>query len=85
FTNKGAASLKLNHSNNTAEIKVKKKVRWSDGKPVTAKDLEYAYEILANPKVQTTQYTSSLENIKGMAEYHRGKANNISGLEMPDG
>lgn len=85
FTNKGAASLKLNHSNNTAEIEVKKKVRWSDGKPVTAKDLEYAYEILANPKVQTTQYTSSLENIKGMAEYHRGKANNISGLEMPDG
>lgn len=52
---------------------MKKKVRWSDGKPVTAKDLEYAYEILANPKVQTTQYTSSLENIKGMAEYHRGK------------
>ena len=85
ITNKGAASLKLNHSNNTAEIRVKKKVRWSDGKPVVAKDLEYAYEILANPKVQTTQYTSSLENIKGMADYHSGKAKNISGIEMPDG
>lgn len=51
FTNKGAASLKLNHSNNTAEIKVKKKVRWSDGKPVTAKDLEYAYELILKFKL----------------------------------
>lgn len=54
ITNKGAATLKLDHKNNTATIHVKNKVRWSDGKPVTAKDLEYSYEILANPKVQTT-------------------------------
>lgn len=85
ITDKGAATLKLNHHDNTAKIKVKDKVRWSDGKPVVAKDLEYSYEILANPKVQTTQYTSSLENIKGMAEYHQGKAKEISGIEMPDG
>lgn len=85
ITNKGAATLKLNHHNNTAQIKVKSKVKWSDGKPVTAKDLEYSYEILGNPKVQTTKYTSSLENIKGMAEYHQGKAKKITGITMPDG
>lgn len=84
ITDKGAATLKLNHRDNTAKIKVKDKVRWSDGKPVVAKDLEYYYEILANPKVQTTQYTSSLANIKDMAEYHQGKVKEISGIEMPD-
>lgn len=84
ITDKGAATLKLNHRDNTAKIKVKDKVRWSDGKTVVAKDLEYYYEILANPKVQTTQYTSSLANIKDMAEYHQGKVKEISGIEMPD-
>lgn len=64
---------------------MKKKVRWSDGHPVTAKDLEYSYEIIANPKVKTSRYVSSLENIKGIAAYHAGKAKNISGIEMPDG
>ena len=52
---------------------------------MTAKDLEYSYEILANPKVKTTKYTSSLENIQGMATYHMGKAHKISGIKMPDG
>lgn len=60
-------------------------MRWSDGHPVTAKDLEYSYEIIANPKVKTSRYVSSLENIKGIAAYHAGKAKNISGIEMPDG
>lgn len=85
LNNKGAASLKFNQKHNTIEIRLRKKVRWSDGAYVTAKDMEYAYEILANPKVKTTQYTSSLENIKGMAAYHQGKAKTISGIEMPDG
>lgn len=85
ITDQGAATLKLNHKNQTAEITLKPKVRWSDGHLVTAKDMEYAYEILANPKVKTTQYTGSLENIKGMAEYHQGKAKKISGIEMPQG
>ncbi|WP_297818384.1 oligopeptide ABC transporter substrate-binding protein [uncultured Lactobacillus sp.] len=85
FNNKGAATIKLNHKDNSATIKIKNNVRWSDGKPLTAKDVEYSYEILANPKVQTTQYLSSFENIKGMAEYHQGKAKEISGIQMPDG
>src|SRR5699024_11499059 len=32
----------------------------------------------------STQYTSSLANIKDMAEYHQGKVKEISGIEMPD-
>ena len=50
YNNLGAATLKLNQQSKTATIVVKKNVRWSDGKPVTAKDVEYAYEILANSK-----------------------------------
>ena len=46
FTNKGPATLKINQKNKTITIEVKKGVRWSDGQQVTAKDVEYPYEIL---------------------------------------
>ena len=85
YNNLGAATLKLNQQSKTATIVVKKNVRWSDGKPVTAKDVEYAYEILANSKINTTMYNSNLEDLKGVSEYHHGKTNKISGIELPDG
>ena len=85
INDKGAATLRLNQKNRSATIRVKDKVRWSDGVPVTAKDLVYSYEIIANAKSQSTQYGSTYEKIVGMKEYHDGKAKTISGLEMPDG
>ncbi|WP_056956401.1 oligopeptide ABC transporter substrate-binding protein [Lacticaseibacillus pantheris] len=85
YTDKGAATLKLDRKAKTATIKVKKNVTWSDGKPVVAKDVEYAYEIIANKNSKSSRYTDSLQNIKGMEEYHSGSANNISGITEPDG
>ncbi|MDF7668173.1 oligopeptide ABC transporter substrate-binding protein [Lactobacillus sp. ESL0703] len=81
----GAATLKLDRKANTATITVKKGVKWSDGKQVTAKDIEYAYEIIANKDTQSQRYSSQFNIIKGMKEYHEGKAKTISGIEMPDG
>ena len=48
INNKGAATFKLDKNAKTITIEVKKGVKWSDGKQVTAKDLEYAYEIVGN-------------------------------------
>ncbi|MBW7985671.1 oligopeptide ABC transporter substrate-binding protein [Lactobacillus helveticus] len=85
INNKGAATMKLDRKAKTVTITVKKGVKWSDGKQVNAKDLEYPYEILANKKTQAQRYDSTLEDIEGMKEYHEGKAKTISGIEMPDG
>lgn len=85
INDKGPAVMKMDKANKTVTITVKKGVKWSDGKQVVAKDLEYPYEILANKKTQAERYDSTLEDIKGMAEYHQGKASSISGIEMPDG
>lgn len=41
INDKGPATLKLDNKNKTATITVKKGVKWSDGKQVTAKDIEY--------------------------------------------
>jgi peptide/nickel transport system substrate-binding protein len=85
YNDSGAATLKLNRKAKTATITVKKNVKWSDGKPVVAKDVEYAYEIIANKSSKSSRYTDSLQNIKGMAEYHAGTAKTISGITEPDG
>ena len=85
FNNKGAATIKIDNKAKTATIEIKKGVKWSDGKQVTAKDYEYAYEIIGNKDTASQRYTSSLANLKGFEEYHDGKADTISGIEMPDG
>lgn len=84
-TDKGAATRKLDQKNKTITINIKKGVKWSDGKPVVAKDYEYAYEILANKATACQRYSNQFEVLKGLKEYHEGKAKTISGIEMPDG
>ncbi len=85
INNKGAATFKLNRKAKTITIEVKKGVKWSDGKQVNAKDVEFAYEIIANKDSKSQRYTESLADIVGLAEYHEGKSKKISGIEMPDG
>ena len=85
INNKGAATFKLDRNAKTVTIEVKKGVKWSDGKQVNAKDLEYEYEIMANKGTASQRYTGSLQNIVGLKEYHDGKAKTISGIDMPDG
>ncbi|MBT8834608.1 oligopeptide ABC transporter substrate-binding protein [Lactobacillus delbrueckii subsp. bulgaricus] len=85
INNKGAATFKMDRKAKTVTIEVKKGVKWSDGKQVTAKDVEYSYEIIANKASQSSRYSSSLADIVGLAEYHDGKSKKISGIEMPDG
>lgn len=68
INNKELAILKLNkkYKYKAVTIEVKKVVKWSDGKKVAAKDLEFAYEILANKETKLQRYTSQLGFIKGM-------------------
>lgn len=85
YNDEGPATIKMDVKKKTVTVKIKKGVKWSDGKQVCAKDYEYAYEIIANKDTQTSRYTESLQALKGLTEYHDGKAKTISGIEMPDG
>ena len=85
INSKGPATFKLDRKAKTITIEVKKGVKWSDGKQVTAKDVEYEYEIMANKGSKSQRYTASLQNIVGLTDYHDGKSKNISGIEMSDG
>ncbi|MDN6052229.1 MAG: oligopeptide ABC transporter substrate-binding protein [Lactobacillus sp.] len=85
INNKGPATFDFNRKAKTITIEVKKGVKWSDGKQVVAKDVEYPYEIIGNKTTASQRYTASLQDIVGMSAYHSGKAKTISGIDMPDG
>ncbi|MGX4763330.1 oligopeptide ABC transporter substrate-binding protein [Holzapfeliella sp. JNUCC 72] len=81
----GAANLKLDIDAKTATVTINPNVKWSDGVPVTAKDVVYSYKMVANSGTQTTRYTGKLKNIEGIADYHDGKSDQISGITTPKG
>ena len=81
----GAANIKLDDSSKTATITLCKDLKWSDGSEVTAKDVEFEYEVIANPAYGSDRWTDSLSNIVGMDDFHTGKAKTISGITYPDG
>ncbi|KRL52739.1 oligopeptide ABC transporter substrate-binding protein [Furfurilactobacillus rossiae] len=85
FKNGGPANFKLDKSAKTITVTLRNNLKWSDGKPVTAKDVEYAQEVVASPDSTSQQYSDSMSQIVGMDEFHAGKSKTISGIDMPDG
>ncbi|HXH23277.1 MAG TPA: peptide ABC transporter substrate-binding protein [Dehalococcoidia bacterium] len=53
----------------TYTIKLRKDAKWSDGKPVTAKDFEYSMKRAMDPKL-AGPYTSNYFALKGAEEYN---------------
>lgn len=84
ITNEGAATFKLTEDNQSISITIRDGVNWHDGEPVKASDLLYAYELLGHKDYMGTRYTFTISNVEGMAEYHDGKADKISGIRVSD-
>ena len=84
ITDTGAATLKVDAKNKKATIKIKDGIKWSDGQPLTADDVIYAYEVVGNKDYPGVRYTEESQKIVGMKEYHSGSAKNISGIKKID-
>ncbi|WP_419155573.1 oligopeptide ABC transporter substrate-binding protein [Weissella minor] len=83
--NGGPADITFDKDAKTATVTLRDNLKWSDGKSVTAKDYEFAYELVANPEYGSARWSDSLANIEGMEDFHNGKAKDISGITFPDG
>lgn len=80
----GAATYEMSEDNRTITIKIKENVNWHNGNPVTAEDLQYAYEVIGSPNYAGSRYYAPTDNVVGMEEYHAGKAKTISGIKVMD-
>ena len=71
--------------NQTFTIKINPKAKWTDGKPVTAHDVAFTLNTIANPKVETSKrtYIKMLEGVDDKGILPEGvKA--ISGVKVVD-
>ena len=80
----GIATLNVDAKNKKATIKIKDGIKWSDGVPLTADDIIYAYEVLGNKDYTGIRYTEEFQKVIGMNDYHNGKAKTISGVKKID-
>ncbi len=64
-------------------IHLRKNAKWHDGEPITADDLIFTWETIADPDYSGPRYYM-VEMIKGAQEKHEGKAKTISGLTKVD-
>ena len=80
----GIATLNVDAKNKKATIKIKDGIKWSDGVPLTADDIIYAYEVLGSKDYTGIRYTKEYQKVIGMNDYHNGKSKTISGVKKID-
>ena len=80
--------VSVNPEEKTVTYKINPNFKWSNGEPVTTKDIVKTYEIMANQEYITSskslRYNKNRRAIVGIEEYNEGKADKISGLEVID-
>lgn len=75
------ADYKISPDNLTYTITIKKGVNFTDGTPVTAKDIEFTYYVLCDPAYDGPVDSASF-NIVGYKDYIANKADAISGIKV---
>lgn len=62
--------------NQTYTVKLNKNAKWSDGKPVTAEDALFTFQLIVNPKVETTlgSYVSMFEGVENTGKLKEGQS-----------
>ena len=78
----------VNPEEKTVTYKINPNFKWSNGDPVTTKDIVRTYEIVANQEYITSssssRFNKNRKKIVGIQEYNEGKADKIAGLEVID-
>ncbi|WP_314067785.1 oligopeptide ABC transporter substrate-binding protein [uncultured Vagococcus sp.] len=84
YTDTGLATPDFDVDNKKVTITLKDDLKWSDGEAITTDDIIFPYEVIGNKAYTGVRYDDRLGNIVGMADYHDGKADTISGIKKVD-
>lgn len=78
-----AAAPQVSDDAKTITISLKPGLKWSDGRPLTAKDVVFTYNALANPATGSAQ-AGKFTAVAGAKELADGKAGTLKGVTAPD-
>jgi peptide/nickel transport system substrate-binding protein len=85
FQGQLAESFSANDKLDAFTFKINKNAKWSDGSPITANDVAYTFQVLANPNTPTTR-RSNIDTIKGLDANGMSETKdfNVSGIKVID-
>ncbi|WP_159436078.1 peptide-binding protein [Anaerosalibacter sp. Marseille-P3206] len=78
-----AKEWELSEDHKTYTFHLRDDVKFSDGEPLTAKDIEFTYMVLCDPTYDG-RYTDQVSQIVGLNEYRDGNAESIEGIKVID-
>ena len=80
-----AESYSVSDDGLSVTYKIRKDANWSDGTPITSKDVEMTWKIMADKSYDGQQdVINGTYTIQGIKDYHDGKTESISGIELVD-
>ncbi|MBI3943617.1 MAG: ABC transporter substrate-binding protein [Chloroflexi bacterium] len=78
-----AESWTVSPDGKTYTFKLRKNVKWHDGKPFTAADVEFTYKTFLTKAVGST-LANNLLAIKGAQDFYDGKTDKLTGIQVVD-
>lgn len=77
------AEYTMSEDQTTLTFTLKEGIKWHDGEPVTAEDVAFTFNALADPDYTGPRY-GDVEGLKGAKAYHDGQADHIEGITVVD-
>lgn len=80
-----AETVDMNEKQDVFTFKIRQDAKWSDGKPITAEDVAYTYQVIAHPDTPTTR-RELIDTFKGVDQngISETKDLNVAGIKVVD-
>ncbi|MCB2300538.1 ABC transporter substrate-binding protein [Clostridium tagluense] len=78
-----AKEWKISEDNKTYTFTLNKDIKFSNGEKLTAKDVEFTYTALCDPKYDGPR-ADAVEKLAGYKEYNKGDAKTVTGIKVID-
>jgi len=80
---KVAKKWKISKDNKTYTFTLNKGIKYSNGKELTAKDVEFTYTAICDPSYDGVE-TDAVDKLVGYKEYNKGDAKTVTGIKVID-
>ena len=77
-----ATQVDVNADATSFTFTLSKDSKWSDGTPLTAKDVAFTYKLALDPSINSTLWGVNFSSIKGAVEYQKGTVKDIEGIKI---
>lgn len=77
-----ATKVDVNADATSFTFTLPKEAKWSDGTPLTARDVAFTYKLALDPAINSALWGVNFSSIKGASDYQKGTVKDIEGIKV---